>query len=234
MTARRSALVTAASKGIGAACARELAARGFGLTLMARGAEVLDLARELQVVGVQADLSLATDLQRVVQRHWDEHGRIDGLVVSCGHPPRGDVASLDDEAWLAGFNLILMSVIRLCRLVTPLMIQSGGGSIVVVSSVAAAEPSLYFPVSSVMRAGLSAFVKLHADRFASAGVRINALLAGFIESYPISDEVRQRIPLGRSGRLNEIAGTAAFLLSPDAGFITGQSLRIDGGQARSV
>lgn len=229
---RRSAIVTAASKGMGAAVARELAARGYALTLLARGPDVVALAQELRAVAVQGDLANPADLERLVQRHLEAHGRLDNVVMSCGHPPKGDLANLTDDAWRVGFDLILMSVIRLTRLATPELVKVGGGSIVVITSVAAVEPSQFFPISSVFRAGVSAFVKLHADRHASQGVRINALLPGFIESYPISDEIRQRIPVGRAGKLSEVAGTAAFLLSPEAGFITGQSLRIDGGQTR--
>ena len=94
--------------------------------------------------------------------------------------------------------------------------------------------SLSFPVSSALRAGLGAFLKLYADRYGDQGIRINGVLPGFIETYEVDEVTRSRIPMGRPGLATEIAGTVAFLLSDDAGYLTGQSLRVDGGITRSI
>jgi len=109
-----------------------------------------------------------------------------------------------------------------------------GGSIVNISSFSAAEPNLAFPTSSTIRAGLSAFVKLFADKYGNDGIRMNNVLPGFVDSYDVSDEIRSAIPLGREATVTEIAQTVVFLLSEKASHITGQNIRADGGLGRSM
>jgi NAD(P)-dependent dehydrogenase (short-subunit alcohol dehydrogenase family) len=139
---------------------------------------------------------------------------------------------LTDDDWHQGLDLVLLNVIRMARLVTPEM--PSGGSIVNISTFSAFEPDLTFPVSSSLRAGLAGFTKLYADRYASAGIRMNNVLPGFIESYEVGEATLARIPMGRPGTTREIADTVAFLLSDAAGYITGQNFRVDGGVTRSV
>jgi NAD(P)-dependent dehydrogenase (short-subunit alcohol dehydrogenase family) len=125
-------------------------------------------------------------------------------------------------------------VVKLARIVTPIMEKQGGGAWVNISTFAAFEPDLAFPISCALRAGLGAFAKLYADRYAKAGIRMNNVLPGYIDSLPEKEERRAKIPLGRYGHESEIADTVAFLLSESAGYITGQNLRVDGGLTRAV
>ena len=128
-----------------------------------------------------------------------------------------------------------MNVVRVARLVTPVMLrQEGGGAVVNISTFSAFEPSPAFPLSSSLRAALAGFVKLYADRYAAEGISMNNILPGFIESFEIDEERRRSIPMQRRGSVAEVAKTAAFLLSSDSGYITGQNLRVDGGLTRSV
>jgi NAD(P)-dependent dehydrogenase (short-subunit alcohol dehydrogenase family) len=228
------AIVTAASRGMGAAIARRLAADGFRVVLMSRSEEVLALADEVGGVGLRGSVTVPDDLERLVGKAMDAYGRIDGVVCNTGHPPKGDLLSLTDQAWYEGLDMVFLNVVRMARLVTPVMEEQGGGSIVAISSFGAVEPSLAFPVSSALRAGLGAYVKLYADRYAGSGIRINAVLPGFIDSYEVNEETRARIPMARAGLVEEVAGTVAFLLSKDSGYVTGQSLRVDGGITRSM
>ena len=112
--------------------------------------------------------------------------------------------------------------------------RQGGGAIVNISTFSAFEPSPTFPLSSSLRAALAGFTKLYSDRYAAEGVRMNNILPGYIESFEIDDETRRSIPMQRQGSVAEIAKTAAFLLSDDSGYITGQNIRVDGGITRSV
>ena len=114
------------------------------------------------------------------------------------------------------------------------MQENGGGSIINISTFATFEPDPVFPTSAVFRAGLASFTKLFADQYASANIRMNNVLPGFIDSLPEKGEFRSRIPMQRYGKVDEIADTIAFLASDGAGYITGQNLRVDGGITRSV
>lgn len=227
------ALVTGASKGMGAACARELAARGYRVALLARSEGVEALARELDGLAVRGDVSRAEDLDRFVDAADDRWGRIDAMVVSTGHPPKGPLLELTDADWHAGLDLVLLPVIRLARRATP-SLRVRGGAIVNISTFAAYEPDARFPISASLRAALGSFCKLYADAEAKHGVRMNNLLPGFVDSLPVKPEILPSIPMGRYARVDEIARTAAFLCSADAGYITGQNLRVDGGLTRSV
>jgi NAD(P)-dependent dehydrogenase (short-subunit alcohol dehydrogenase family) len=234
MSNQKVAIVTAASRGMGAAIARRLAKDGFLPALMSRSEEILELAEELGGLGHVGSVTVASDLHRLVERTTEAYGRVDALVCNTGHPPKGDLLSVSDDAWHEGLDLLLLNVVRMARLVTPWMERQGGGGIVAVSTFGAVEPSLSFPVSSALRAGLGAFVKLYADRYGEAGIRMNCVLPGFVETYQVAEEVRNQIPLGRVAFTEEIAGTVSFLLSDDANYLTGQSIRVDGGITRSV
>ena len=227
------AIVTAAGQGIGAACARALAAAGYAVVLQTRGGGAEMLARELGGIGVRGSVTSTADLERLVEAAMSAHGRIDAVVVNAGHVARGDLLALGDEEWHAGLDMLLLSVIRLARLVTPIMEKQGGGAIVNISSFGAIEPAAEFPVSSTIRAGLGAFVKLYADCYAPAGIRMNSVLPGMVDNYPIEAEVLATIPLGRAVRATEIGETVRFLLSEAAGAMTGQQIVVDGGSGRS-
>lgn len=128
----------------------------------------------------------------------------------------------------------LLNVVRITRLVAPIMQAQQGGSIVNISTYATFEPEAAFPTSGVFRAGLAAFTKLFSDEYAASNVRMNNVLPGFIDSLPEKEERRGRIPMGRYGRAEEVADLIAFLASARSSYITGQNIRIDGGITRSV
>ncbi|MHC5066776.1 MAG: SDR family oxidoreductase [Planctomycetota bacterium] len=230
----KTAIVTAAGKGMGAAIARELASSGYQLALMSPSEGAAELATELGGIGLQGSVTETSDLENLVHATMEKYGRIDALVNHTGHPPKGALLEIPDGDWHAGLDLVMLNVVRMARLVTPVMLEQGGGSIVNISTFAVFEPDPVFPVSVAMRAALASYVKLYADEYAAQGIRMNTVLPGFVDSLPEREEWKARIPMGRYGKVEEIATVVRFLLSEDAGYVTGQNLRVDGGITRSV
>ena len=161
-------------------------------------------------------------------------GRIDVLVNSAGHGPRGPILELTDKDWHKGMDIYFMNVVRSTRLVTPTMQKQKSGVIINISTFATFEPDPVFPTSGVFRAGLASFTKLFADKYASENIRMNNILPGFIDSLPEKEEFKVRIPLKRYGKTNEISKVVSFLASDGAAYITGQNIRVDGGITKSV
>ncbi|MBN9518876.1 SDR family oxidoreductase [bacterium] len=233
MTSRPVAVITAASRGMGAACAREMARRGYDLALMARSADIHTLAGELGAVAVTGSVTSEADLRRLVDAALTRFGRLDAVVNNTGHAPKGDLLGLTDADWQAGFDLLYLNVVRVARLVTPALLAQGG-AVVNISSFGAVEPSLRFPVSSAMRAAVGAFAKLYSQQHAGSGVRMNNVLPGFIDTYPADDATVATIPAGRVGTADEVAKVVGFLASAESSYVTGQSLLVDGGLVRGV
>ncbi len=219
---------------MGAATARELANRDYKIVLMSPSESCEILAHELGGVSVRGRTEKAKDIQAVFDLAMNTHGRIDAVVNHTGHPPKGDLLDIDDDKWSLGSDLMVLSVVRMARLVTPVMQSQGKGSIVNITTFASFEPSLAFPVSCVFRAGVGAFTKLYSDRYAATGIRMNALLPGYIDSLNHKPETAATIPMKRIGTVKEFAKAAAFLVSDDAGYITGQNICVDGGLTRHV
>lgn len=228
------ALVTAGGSGMGAACARHLAAVGYAVGILSSSGKGEALAAELGGVGVTGSNQSVEDLQRLVDAAMARWGRVDALVNSGGHGPRKAILDLTDEDWQTGMDVYFLNVVRPLRMVVPIMQAQGGGAIVNISTAWAMEPVANFPTSAVFRSGLAAFTKLVADKYAQENIRINNVLPGWIDSLPATEERRAGVPMGRYGTSQEIAATVAFLLSDGAGYITGQNLRVDGGVTKGV
>ena len=228
------ALITAAGSGMGAAIARKLSGLDFRVAILSSSGRGEALATELGGVGVTGSNQEPADLKRLVDTAMDAFGGIDAVVNSAGHGPKGKILEISDEDWHLAMDVYLLNVVRIARLVTPILQSRGGGAIVNISTFAAFEPEPAFPTSGTMRASLAAFTKLFSDEYAPAAIRMNNILPGFIDSLPEKEEFRKRIPMGRYGTTDEIAETVAFLLSDGAKYITGQNIRADGGITRSI
>ncbi|MGI9462857.1 MAG: SDR family oxidoreductase [Aestuariivirgaceae bacterium] len=234
MSDKQVAIITAGGSGMGAGAARKLAETGYEIAVLSSSGKGEALANEFGGVGVTGSNQSNDDLKRLVDEAMAKWGRIDVLVNSAWHGPRAPVLELSDDDWHQGMEVYFLNVVRPVRLVTPIMQSQGGGSIVNISTFAAFEPDPVFPTSGVFRAGLAAYTKLFADRYAAENIRMNNVLPGFIDSLPEKEEFRARIPMERYGKTDEISDTVVFLAGSGAGYITGQNIRVDGGMTRSV
>jgi len=234
METNRVALITAGGSGMGAGAARRLAADGYRVGILSSSGKGEALGTELGGFGVTGSNRDTADLKALVDGAVDRWGRIDVLVNSAGHGPKGPILEISDEDWHMGMEVYLMNVIRPARMVAPVMAAQGGGAIVNISTYAVFEPDPAFPTSGVFRAALASFTKLFADRYAPDNIRMNNILPGFIDSLPEVAARRAAIPMGRYGRTEEVSAMVAYLVSDAAAYVTGQNIRIDGGLTRSV
>lgn len=228
------ALVIGGGSGMGAASARALAADGHQVAILSASGKGVALAGELGGFGLQGSNRNAADIAALVSAALERWGRIDALVNGAGHGPKGPVLELTDADWHEGMEVYFLNVMRALRAVTPVMREQGGGAIVNISTAWIGEPSALFPTSGFARAGLAAVTKIYADEQAAAGIRINNVLPGWIDSLPLRPEREAAVPMGRYGRAEEVGRTVAWLCSPAASYITGQNIRVDGGLMRST
>jgi NAD(P)-dependent dehydrogenase (short-subunit alcohol dehydrogenase family) len=235
MNARKVAIVTAASRGIGAGCARELAARGYTVSLMARSESVVDLAKELGGMATVGSIANPQNLQRLIEITLAKLGRIDAVVNSFGDPPRPDLLDISDEMWCENFEMLFLSVVRIAKLVTKPMQRQGGGAIVNISACDSQEPDLATPFSGTIRAAMEGFAKLYAKRYRADGIRMNSV-APFFVADSIEELEGWNVPsdlmFGRPTTYAELAKTVAFLISDEAKYITGTTIKVD--EARSA
>lgn len=230
-------IVTASSRGIGAGCARELAARGYTVSLMARSPSVMDLADELGGIATQGSITSYKDLQQLVETTLAKFGRIDAVVNNFGDPPRPDLLSISDEMWMENFEMLFLSVVRMAKLVTEPMQQLGGGAIVNISACDSHEPELGTPLSGTLRVAMEGFTKLYAKRYKADGIRMNSVAPYFVADSMEELEgwnVQPDIIFGRPATYEEFAKTVAFLVSDDAKFISGTTIKVDGAYSDAV
>lgn len=247
--AGKPALVTGASQGIGFAIAAALAAEGARLVINGRDEAKLEAAASrlrstgAEVHAVAGDVAQAKHVMTVLARARDLIGDPAILVGNAGGPPTGAAADLDDAAWERGYELTLMSAVRLARGALPAMRAAGWGRVVFVTSLSVKAPIANLALSNAFRAGVTAFAKTLANEVAEHGVTVNALAPGYtaterLDDLFADDYARARlistIPAKRLGDPGEIAAAAAFLCSGPASYLTGQTLLVDGGLVAST
>lgn len=252
------AMVAGASRGLGFAVARALAAEGASVSMSSRDeAAIKDAALRLpssggDLLAVPADVRRGDDIARWAEATERRFGGIDLLFTNSGGPPAGAAISFDDKAWQEAADLLLFSAIRMIRAAVPSMQRRGAGAILVSTSSSVKEPIANLGLSTVLRASVSALAKTLALELAPQRIRVNQIVPGRLDTDRVRqldevnakkagvspDEQRKRsiaaIPLGRYGEADEFGRAAAFLLSPAAGYITGATLQVDGGLIRSV
>jgi 3-oxoacyl-[acyl-carrier protein] reductase len=253
------AIVTASSRGIGRATAEILAAEGARITICARTAAAVASAAEqirgrtgAEVLALEADVSRAEDIERIVARTVDTYGTVNILVNNAGGPPAGTFDEVADEAWQAAFELTLLSVIRMTRAVLPHMRRAGGGVVINLQSTSVKVPLDNLILSNAIRTGVIGLAKSLSAELAKDGIRVNNVLPGAImtdrqqemlarqsarSGKSVEEIVRLReaaIPLGRFGDPADLGNMIAFLASDRAGYVTGVTVQVDGGLVRSL
>lgn len=255
---RRVALVMAGTKGLGFASAKALGRAGAEVVICGREQGALDAAvaalhdEGIQARGIVADVSKAASLDALFGACDERCGRLDVVVANAGGPPLGGFEALTDEHWEAAFQLTFMSVVRAARLALPRFRQVGGGRFLVIGSSSVRRPIPGLMSSNALRPGLAGLVKSLATEVAAEGITVNMVSPGRIGTDRTQEhdakrateqgvdvsEVRDAsiglIPAGRYGEPDELGAMIAFLASPAAGYVTAQSILVDGGLAATL
>ena len=257
--AGKTALVVAASKGMGKASALGLAAEGARVVMCARGEGPLkDAAAEVkqktgaEVLALPADASRAPDISRVVAEANRAFGGVDILVANVGGPPPGPFETMTDEQWKAAFEQVHLSTVRFIREVLPHMKRSRWGRILAIQSSSVKQPVDGLVLSNGIRPGIAGLFKTLAGDLAKDNITVNLVLPGRIMTDRFLEHQTDRakrsgvtleqqmeissadIPMGRIGTPDEFAAMVVFLASARASYVTGVAVQVDGGLIRSV
>jgi 3-oxoacyl-[acyl-carrier protein] reductase len=248
------AFVTGASKGLGKACAKSLADEGARVFICSRNsADIKQAAAEIGAIGNSAaDLSKADDVKRVVAEAVAALGGLDILVTNAGGPPTGPFEKTSNDDWNIAYQLTLMSAVRLIQESLPALKASGRGRIVNLTGYGVKEPMTDLVVSDSVRAGVTVMAKTIASDLAPFSITVNniapgpimtdrlvAILTAHAKGSGITpDEQFKRfsktVPVQRMGRPEEVGDLCAYLCSLQAGYLTGQSIVVDGGINRAI
>lgn len=250
--ANLSAVVTGASRGLGAASAEHLVQEGAGVAVISRNEERLRATAErIGAVAVPGDVSTPSESASVVERAVDRLGALDILVISTPPPQRGPFAALDDAAWADAIDGTLLSAIAMIHAAIPHLRRSAHAAIIIVLASSVRVPLPNLATSNVLRPGINGLIKTLAGELAP-DIRINGAAPGRVHTEGAdeldeiyargeglsADQIRERfeslIPLGRYGRPAEFGRLVTFLASPSASYITGQIVAADGGMVRSL
>lgn len=247
--AGKRALVLGASSGLGLAASRALAAEGVDVTLFARGRAPLAAATESlrrtctgQVEAVSGDITVPGDLTALATR-MRAAGGVDILLLNTPRPPspmRNFLDEDDDERWDRAYQQQLQAALRALRVLTPVVLEGQDwGRIIGITSASVKQPMPLHALSTIFRAGVQAALKHLSQEIAHRGVTVNAVAPASIDTPTFAQFHNQETrvaatPLKRLGTLEEFGGTVAFLSSEQAGFITGQTIQLDGGRTASL
>ena len=228
------ALFIGAGSGMGADAAKHLHSKGYKIAIMSSSGKGETLANDLGGLGYTGSNLIVGDIREFIDKSLNKFGRIDVLVNSAGHGPKGGVLELSDNDWFLGMEIYFLNVVRATRIITPIMQKQKNGVIINISTFAVFEPESNFPTSGIFRSSLASFTKLYSDQYARDNIRMNNILPGFIDSIPVKEEFLKRIPLQRPGKVREISTIVEMLASEGGAYVTGQNIRVDGGITRSV
>jgi 3-oxoacyl-[acyl-carrier protein] reductase len=248
------AIVLAASKGLGRAIATMLSAEGAKVIIGSRDADELNkTAAEIkkqtgnEVVAIPIDVSKSEDIETFVKKAAAAFGRIDILLNNAGGPPFDKFENFDESAWQKAFELNLLSVAHMSRLVLPYLKESGNGRIINIVSGSVKSVLANSVLSTSMRMGIVGMAKLMADEFGPYNITVNNVAPGLILTDRIKDTVpkgadpeaalkekAKNIPLGRIGKPEELAAVVVFLASEQAAYVSGTTIQVDGGANRSI
>ena len=255
----RVALIAASSRGLGKACALELAREGASIVICARDpgrlratGDEIAAATGAEVFAVEADLTKQEQIRHLVAKTLHRFDRLDVLVTNNGGPPAGYFRDFDDEAWLEAHQLTLLSAVRLIRAALPAMRARKWGRIINITSVSVKQPIDNLLLSNVYRPGVIGLAKTLSAQLATDGITVNNVAPGYTRTDRVLDLARARaadtgqdvevvlagtvgsVPMGRMGDPGELAALVAFLASERAGYITGTTIQVDGGYVASL